>query len=57
MSRFTGRQFRGAGNADRAEKRREAEARLDSARISSCGHRHTFKGSLLCKRRDAWVSV
>ena len=42
MSRFTGRQGKGAMVALRAEKRREAEARnaAADARMRQCGHVH-----------------
>ena len=52
MSRFSGKQFRGAGRADRATKRAEAEQRAASAIKGNCGHRHTANGLAHCTQ--AW---
>ena len=48
MSRFSGKQYRGAGRADRATKRAEAKQRLAWAAKRDCGHRHTDNGAAHC---------
>lgn len=54
MSRFSGKQYRGAGRADRATERLEAEQRASSAIKASCGHHHTANGLAHCV--EAWTA-
>ncbi len=48
MSRFTGRQCRGAQAQARARRRAQAESRNQGSMLFGCGHRHGFEQSMRC---------